>query len=88
MDLNVSNPIDLFFIFYWCSCPPPGVPAGLRDIRHGGKDVGGQRPQPGEAAAGSPQGEPRGDPRSLPGGPETLHQRAGRGGPAVGAFRL
>lgn len=70
------------------SCPPPGVPARLRDIWHGGEDAGGQGPQPGEAAASSPEGEPGGDPRTLPGGTEPLHRRAGRGGPAVGTFRL
>ncbi|XP_077957962.1 periphilin-1 isoform X7 [Gasterosteus aculeatus] len=65
-----------------------GVPARLRDIWHGGEDAGGQGPQPGEAAASSPEGEPGGDPRTLPGGTEPLHRRAGRGGPAVGTFRL
>lgn len=78
----------VFIFCYFLMCALPGVPSGLRDIWHGGKDAGGERPQPGETAASSPQGEPRGDPRTLPGGPQTLHQRAGRGGPAARTFCL
>ena len=61
-----------------------GVPAGLRDLRHGGEDAGGQGPQPGEAAAGAAAGDPGGDPGALPGGPQALYQRVGRGGMAAG----
>lgn len=63
---------------------PPGVPARLRDLRHGGEDAGGQGPQLGKAASGSPQGKPRGDPGAMPGRPQALYQRTGRDGAAAG----
>lgn len=65
-----------------------GVPQGLRDLRNGGENAGGQRPQLGEPSAGAPPGEPRGDPRALLGGPQTLHQQAGPGGAAFRASHL
>ncbi|XP_040031431.1 periphilin-1 isoform X3 [Gasterosteus aculeatus] len=83
-----AKEIEKFLRLFYERQPGTGVPARLRDIWHGGEDAGGQGPQPGEAAASSPEGEPGGDPRTLPGGTEPLHRRAGRGGPAVGTFRL
>lgn len=40
------------------SCLRSDVPPGLRDVWHCSEDAGCERPKPGEATAGSPQGEP------------------------------
>lgn len=89
---HVSRPPFLcFLVFLFIPCTSPlgccsfpntcflqGVPSGLRDIRHGGKDADSEGPEPGEAASGPPPGEPGRDPWTLLGGLQTIPQRAGR----------
>ena len=56
----------------------PGVPSGLRDVRHGGEDARLQGAHAREAPAVAAQGEPGRHPRALPGRPAHLHRQPWR----------